>query len=252
MSGTAANYLAGKLLQGTAGTYQFNHFTSQCPVQISSTTATGIQFAGFSNDIYGNALILTKSRGATVATNTIVQNGDTLGGIQFCAADGTNYLLAATIQAQVDGAPALNDMPTRLTFSTTLDGASSPTERLRIDNAGNILNISSGGLGYGTGSGGAVTQGTSRTTGVTLDKTNGAITLFSAAGSATYQSFTVTNNKVAATDVINVCQKSGTDLYEIQVTAVAAGSFRITYRTTGGTTTEQPVFNFAVIKAVTA
>jgi hypothetical protein len=85
-----------------------------------------------------------------------------------------------------------------------------------------------------------------------LDKTNGAITLVSAAGTATWQSFTVTNNKVAATDVVKVCQKSGTDLYMIHVTAVAAGSFRITFATTGGTTTEQPVFNFAVIKAVTS
>lgn len=104
------------------------------------------------------------------------------------------------------------------------------------------------GLGYVAGAGGAVTQLTSRTTGVTLDKVTGAITLFSAAGSATWQSFTVTNAAVAATDVIVVNQKSGTDLYEMEVTAVAAGSFRITYRTTGGTTTEQPVFNFVVIK----
>ena len=106
------------------------------------------------------------------------------------------------------------------------------------------------GIGYATGCGGAVTQATSRTTGVTLDKPTGAITLFSAAGSATWQSFTVTNNTVAATDTINVSQKSGTDLYMIFVTAVAAGSFRISFATTGGTTTEQPVFNFAVIKAV--
>lgn len=110
----------------------------------------------------------------------------------------------------------------------------------------------SGSLGYGTGSGGAVTQATSRTTGVTLDKTNGAITLVSAAGTATWQSFTVTTNKVAATDTVIVNQKSGTDLYMIHVTNVAAGSFRITFATTGGTTTEQPVFNFAIIKAVTS
>jgi hypothetical protein len=56
---------------------------------------------------------------------------------------------------------------------------------------------------------------------------------------------------VAATDVVHVAQKSGTDLYQIFVTAVAAGSFQITFATTGGTTTEQPVFNFAVFKAVT-
>jgi hypothetical protein len=126
------------------------------------------------------------------------------------------------------------------------------TERLRIDTSGNVLVTGIGGLGYGTGSGGAVTQATSRTTGVTLDKTNGAITLVSAAGTTVWQSFTVTNSKVAATDVVKVCQKSGTDLYQIFVTNVAAGSFQITFATTGGTTTEQPVFNFAIIKAVTS
>lgn len=104
------------------------------------------------------------------------------------------------------------------------------------------------GVGYATGAGLAVTQGTNRTTGVTINAVTGAITLISASGSATPASFTVTNSAVAATDVIIVNQKSGTDLYEIFVTAVAAGSFRITSFTTGGTTSEQPVFNFAVIK----
>ena len=126
------------------------------------------------------------------------------------------------------------------------------TERLRIDTSGNVLVTGIGGLGYGTGSGGAVTQATSRTTGVTLDKTNGAITLVSAAGTIAWQTFTVTNNKVAATDTVIVNQKSGTDLYQIFVTNVAAGSFKITFATTGGITTEQPVFNFAIIKAVTS
>jgi hypothetical protein len=108
------------------------------------------------------------------------------------------------------------------------------------------------GIGYATGAGGAVTQGTSRTTGVTLNTVSGAITLFSAAGSAAYQSFTVTNSAVELTDTIIVNQRSGTDRYIILVTDVAAGSFEITFATTGGTTTEQPVFNFAVIKAVAA
>jgi hypothetical protein len=118
--------------------------------------------------------------------------------------------------------------------------------------SGDVMIFGAGGLGYTTGSGGTVTQVTSRTTGVTLNKTNGAITLVSAAGLATFQSFTVTNSTVAATDVVHVTQKSGTDLYQIFVTATAAGSFRITFATTGGITTEQPVFNFAVIKGVTA
>jgi hypothetical protein len=109
-----------------------------------------------------------------------------------------------------------------------------------------------GGIGYATGAGGAVTQGTSRTTGVTLNNVCGAITLFTAAGSATWQSFTVTNSVVAATDTIIVNQRSGTDLYMMHVTAVGAGSFRISFATTGGTTSEAPVFNFAVIKAVSS
>jgi len=136
--------------------------------------------------------------------------------------------------------------------SGTVGAVASFTPRMTIDASGNVLVTGAGGLGYGTGSGGAVTQTTSRTTGVTLNKTNGAITLVSAAGSIVFQSFTVTNSTVAATDVIHVVQKSGTDKYAIWVTNVAAGSFQITFATLAGTTTEQPVFNFAVIKAVTA
>jgi hypothetical protein len=107
-------------------------------------------------------------------------------------------------------------------------------------------------LGYDTGAGGTVTQATSRTTGVTLNKASGAITLVSAAGSTSWQTFTVTNSVVAATDTLVVNQKSGADLYQIHVTNVAAGSFDITFATTAGTTTEQPTFNFAVIKGVTS
>jgi hypothetical protein len=94
---------------------------------------------------------------------------------------------------------------------------------------------------------GTVTQATSRTTGVTLNKAAGAITLVSAAGSATFATFTVTNSKVKATDTVVVSQKSGTDLYHTNVTNVADGSFKISFATTGGTTTEQPVFNFVVV-----
>lgn len=115
-----------------------------------------------------------------------------------------------------------------------------------------LLGSAQSNVGYATGAGSTVTQATNRTTGVTINAACGAITLVSAAGSTSWQSFTVTNSVVAATDTVIVNQKSGTDLYRIHVTAVAAGSFRITYATTAGTTTEQPVFNFAVIKAVTS
>jgi hypothetical protein len=115
-----------------------------------------------------------------------------------------------------------------------------------------LLGSNQAAVGYGTGAGATVTQITSRTTGVAINAYSGAITLVSAAGTTSWQSFTVTNNRVAATDTVIVNQRSGTDLYRINVTAVGAGSFRITFATTAGTTTEQPVFNFAVIKAVTS
>ena len=118
--------------------------------------------------------------------------------------------------------------------------------------SGTIVSTGTAGVGYATGAGGTVTQATSRTTSVTLNKTTGSITLFSAAGTTAATTFTVTNSTVAATDVIILNQKSGTDLYDLMVTAVAAGSFNITFRTTGGSTTETPVFNFAVIKGVAA
>ena len=125
-----------------------------------------------------------------------------------------------------------------------------------LSTSGSILSTGTTGVGYATGAGGAVSQGTNRTTGVTINKTTGAITLFSqvntAVSGATAQSFTVTNSTVAATDTIIVSQKSGTDLYIKSVTAVAAGSFKITNFTTGGTTNEAPVFNFTVIKGVAA
>jgi hypothetical protein len=162
---------------------------------------------------------------------------------------GSNNVTRAAVITGVNTSGASNGHA--LVFSTSANSAA-PTERGRFDSSGNFLITGIGVLGYGTGSGGAVTQATSRTNGVTLDKSNGAITLVSAAGTTTWQSFTVTNNKVATTDTVVVSQKSGTDLYQIFVTNVGAGSFRISFATTGGTTTEQPVFNFVVIKAVTA
>ena len=89
--------------------------------------------------VYGPALILSKSKSTTPDNYSIVANGDTLGGITFIGDDGTNLdTYGATIQAVVDGTPGENDMPTRLVFSTTADGASSPTERMRIDTSGNV------------------------------------------------------------------------------------------------------------------
>jgi hypothetical protein len=140
---------------------------------------------------------------------------------------------------------------TYLPITMWTNGAS----QVKLDTTGDFTVIGAGGLGYGTGSGGAIAQGTSRTTGVTINKTNGAITLFSTTTTAgTFTSFTVTNSTVAATDTVQVNMKSGSvDSYIITVSAVAAGTFRVQiYNVAAVAVAEAPVINFAVIKAVTA
>jgi hypothetical protein len=138
---------------------------------------------------------------------------------------------------------------TNSTLVTPNIGAATGTS---LTATGAIVSTGTAGVGYATGAGGTVTQATSRTTGVTLNKRCGAITMFSAAGSATAASFTVTNSTVGANDVIILNQASGTNLYALAVTAVAAGSFNITFLTTGGVATDAPVINFAVIDGVAA
>jgi hypothetical protein len=118
--------------------------------------------------------------------------------------------------------------------------------------SGAVTSGGTAGIGYATGAGGTVTQATSRTTAVTIDKTCGSITMFSAAGSLTAATFTVNNSTVAINDCIILNQRSGTNPYEFVVTAVANGSFNINFRSIAGTATDAPVINFAVIKAVTA
>jgi hypothetical protein len=122
---------SGRCLVGTSSA--LDNFSK---LQITDTTGLGITLAHFTNTNSAGSLQLYKSRSGTVGTNTIVQNGDQLGRIDFRGADGSGYITGALISGQVDGTPGANDMPGRLVFSTTADGASTPTERMRIASNG--------------------------------------------------------------------------------------------------------------------
>jgi hypothetical protein len=121
-----------------------------------------------------------------------------------------------------------------------------------FDVTGNLSAV--GSIGYAVGAGGAVTQITSKSTGVTLNELCGAITMQAAAlAAAAKVSFVVTNSTVGANDVVIVNVKSGgtANAYRANVTAVAAGSFTVTVENiTGGSLSESPVIAFAVIKGV--
>jgi len=110
-----------------------------------------------------------------------------------------------------------------------------------------------GGIGYATGAGGFVSQATSRTTAVTINKLSGYVQLFGAAGSTTaWTSFTVNNSTVAATDTVVVNAATGTNIYVAYITAVGTGTFRISFVSINGTALDTPRINFTVVKGVTA
>ena len=78
-------------------------------------------------------LRFAKSRGTSLGSSTVVQDGDELGVVVFAGADGTDVASqGAVIIAAVDGTPGANDLPTRLQFKVAADGASSGTEQMRI------------------------------------------------------------------------------------------------------------------------
>jgi len=132
---------SGYILGGYSSAFDMSPAGTGQYAQISASSASANWKFGalsFSADNTANGLLFIKSRSATVGTNTVVQSGDALGNIVWRGGDGTNYINAAAIQAWVDGTPGTNDMPGRITFSTTADGSSSITERMRIDSSGNV------------------------------------------------------------------------------------------------------------------
>ena len=108
--------------------------------ETSSTSGYGgIAINRFSADTGSGGLDFVKSRNASLGGNTIVQSDDNLGAITWRGADGTDFTTpAAQIKVAVDGTPGENDMPGRIMFYTTADGASSVSERLRIQADGDV------------------------------------------------------------------------------------------------------------------
>jgi hypothetical protein len=123
-----------------------------------------------------------------------------------------------------------------------------------VSTTGNQVISNIGKHGYAAGSGGTVTQATSKATGVTLNKSTGQITLDGAALSAsTTVSFTLTNTVIEAGDILIMNHISaGTAGSYLLNAQSAAGSASINVRNISlGSLSEAIVIAFAVIKAVT-
>ena len=135
----------------------------------------------------------------------------------------------------------------------TRAGKGSPLTHTELD--ANFNNLNTDKAGYVTGEGGTVTQATSKSTGVTLNKKCGQITLNAASlAASTTVTFTLTNSTIAATDllVLNHVSAGTAGAYTLNAQA-AAGSASINVRNvTAGALAEAIVIGYAVIKAVTA
>ena len=93
---------------------------------------------------FGPFIGFGKTRATSIGGSTIVQQNDRLGSLAWFASDGNDTASdAAVIRAEVDGTPGSDDMPGRLLFMTTSDGANGSTERLRINKTGMIMHGSS-------------------------------------------------------------------------------------------------------------
>jgi hypothetical protein len=132
---------SGRFLVGTSSARSnlFNTSITSNIFQVEgAANSTGISVVTNGNTGETAYLAFCRSKGTTIGSNTLVSNGDVLGTLTFQGSDGTEFVDGARIEAYVDGIPGANDMPGRLVFSTTADGAATPTERMRITSSGNV------------------------------------------------------------------------------------------------------------------
>ena len=191
---------------------------------ITGTTITAN--TAFAGPINGTVGATTPNTGAF----TTLSASSTISGTGF-----TNYLASP---------PAIGGTAPAAVGATTVTASTS------------VLSNGSGGVGYSTGAGAAVTQLTSRTTATptTGAKPAGAITLFTTTATVgTWFSFTVPNTGIAVTDTVVLSVRGATNTYVAFVSAItAATSFQVTMASVAGTASDTPIVNFAIIKAVSA
>jgi len=109
-------------------------------------------------------------------------------------------------------------------------------------------------LGYAAAAQGTVTQLTDKSTGVTLNKSAGRITMNAAAlAGNTAVSFTLTNTVVSTNDaiIVNVSGGGTAGAYTVYISSMTSGSAVVTLRNlTGGSLSEAVIINFAILHGV--
>ncbi|MDQ0022907.1 hypothetical protein J2X90_000693 [Variovorax paradoxus] len=205
------------------------------PIYDSTSRRNGVNVFSWETQLTG--ALAAGAVSATVTTILTVANGDLVG---ILLSDGTTHWTTVSGLA-----------------GSTFTIAAIPVGKDALAGAPVVFNRwAYSDVGYFTGSGGTVTQLTSKATGVTLNKACGQIVTHNASlATNTTASFTVTNSTVGATDTILIHRGSGgtANAYWVYVDSVAAGSFVVSVSNlSGGALAEAVTINFSVIKAVTA
>tara|TARA_R100001591_G_scaffold93357_1_gene99230 strand:+ start:310 stop:1974 length:1665 start_codon:yes stop_codon:yes gene_type:complete len=128
---------SGRLLIGVTSTDDYDGFNSSLQVTGTGGDDSSITVSRFSNDVSNPNLVFAKSRSASTGGNTIVNQGDLLGAIQWQGNDGAGFHVGAQIRADVAPSVASNDMPADIVFLTNR-GSTSVTEAMRINSFGYI------------------------------------------------------------------------------------------------------------------
>ena len=222
---------SGRLLVGTS-TARSNFFGTTLSAVAQVEGIGGAAGRGalsvINNDVSNNPpyILLGRSGAASLGSNTVVVNGSRLGTLTFHGADGTSFIEAATVAGEVDGTPGSTDMPGRLVFSTTADGAGSPTERMRIDSSGRV------GIGTSSITGKVTVSG--NTVGVVVALTDGA-TITPDFSTANYFSLTIGGVRTLANPTNQTAGQSGTIVITQDGTGGRTLAYGSNYKFPGGT-----------------
>jgi len=155
------------------------------------------------------------------------------------------------------GTDSGNKAAARTALGAAASGANTDITSLTNLTGGALVNGASG-LGYGTGSGGTVTQATSKSTAVTLNKPCGRITMTADALAASGAvSFVFNNSLIAASDVLALSLSTSGSIADVRNYNVwgfvsFSGVAVIAIKNISGASLSEAVqINFAIIKGST-
>lgn len=211
---------------------------------VSSISATNISSGTLAQARLANAAVTLGSTALTLGATVTTVAG-------LSSVTSTTFVGALTGAATTAGTVTTAAQP-NITSVGTLTSVS-VTGNVTASGTGGIVSTGVGKIGYSTG--GAVTQATDKTTGVTLNTVTGEITMNAATlGGDSTVTFTMTNSSVANTDVMIMNQVGGGNIGFYSFNAVCnSGSANISVHNMTNTNRDDAiVIRYAVIKGAVA